>query len=453
MNLWENSEVELRRDSENRFSVRIAGKAVGTLEVYTNEFHGQNQYVRLRLTEYDARLAAPLFARLQAAVGRPLQVMLPSGETEQAAFLMAGGFERKRRCYELEVTAAELVGAESAVPLKTAQRAQPEYDRCCRLLFERYQQNHAAVNPLTADFAPFCAALPAKALYQETAGQIVHAAFVEGNEIAYLTGADETGVRPFAAAIVAALFAEHETICFECDDCDGAAMALKGLFRVGEQETFDTYVRGVDGLSLTEYRADPCRAASIPYWKAVRTEIPAHMCIVHRKDFSPALLDGYIDEPYFRLKHDLLRVERPRLPEGFALCGATCREYAEHINGCYPDLGVSEEELQGYTRREVYDPDLWLAVRDSGSGKIVATGIGELDRSVGEGVLEWIQVSPEYRGKGLGKFLVLELLERMRPAAEFATVSGKCSAPTSPERLYRRCGFAGSDVWHVLRRK
>ncbi len=244
MHLWDDGEVELHRDTGDRFSVRIAGKAVGALEVYTNEFHGQNQYVRLRLTKYDVRWAAPLFARLQAVVGRPLQVMLSSGETEQAAFLMAGGFERKRRCYELEVAAAQLVDAESAVPMKTAQRAQPEYDRCCRLLFERYQQNHAAVNPLTADFASFCAVLPAKAFYQETAGQIIHAAFVEGNEIAYLASADETGIRPFAAAVVATLFAECETICLECDDCDGAAMVLKGLFRVEEQETFDTYVRG-----------------------------------------------------------------------------------------------------------------------------------------------------------------------------------------------------------------
>ena len=37
--------------------------------------------------------------------------------------------------------------------------------------------------------------------------------------------------------------------------------------------------------------------------------------------------------------------------------------------------------------------------------------------------------------------------------ATFATVSGQCNNPTNPEALYRKCGFTGSDVWHVLRKR
>ena len=72
----------------------------------------------------------------------------------------------------------------------------------------------------------------------------------------------------------------------------------------------------------------------------------------------------------------------------------------------------------------------------------MATGIAELDREIGEGVLEWIQVSKDYRRRGLGSYLVLELLWRMRKAARFVTVSGECENADNPEGLYRKCGFA-----------
>ncbi len=206
-------------------------------------------------------------------------------------------------------------------------------------------------------------------------------------------------------------------------------------------------------VSVKEYLNNPCRAASIPYWKAVQMQIPDNMCIVHDQAFSEDLLDGYIEEPYFRLKHDLIDLAVPQLPDGFDVCDASCKEYAEHIIGCYSGIGISERELQGYTQRKVYCPNLWLAVCDKATGKIVATGIAELDREIHEGVLEWVQVSPGYRGRGLGKFCVLELLRRMQPTADFVTVSGQCNNPTSPEQLYRKCGFAGHDVWHILRRR
>ena len=53
---------------------------------------------------------------------------------------------------------------------------------------------------------------------------------------------------------------------------------------------------------------------------------------------------------------------------------------------------------------------------------------------------------------GLGTALVLELLRRLQDRAEFVTVSGEVNNPSNPQRLYRKCGFAGSDVWWLLRR-
>lgn len=72
--------------------------------------------------------------------------------------------------------------------------------------------------------------------------------------------------------------------------------------------------------------------------------------------------------------------------------------------------------------------------------------------SIKEGALEWIQVLPEYHGNKLGKALVIELLKRLKPYARFTTVSGELDNKTNPERLYRRCGFIGDDIWHILKK-
>lgn len=206
-------------------------------------------------------------------------------------------------------------------------------------------------------------------------------------------------------------------------------------------------------LSRERYLLNPCGEASLPYWKTVRLVTPDSIRIVHDDQFDPACWTQYEDEPYFRLRHSLRHVETISLPQGFCLCEATEAEYAAHINTCYPGTSITEAEIASYTRHVVYCADLWLAVRDTSSKQLVASGIAELDAQMGEGILEWIQVSPAYRRRGLGRFVVTELLRRMSGKARFVTVSGQMNNPASPERLYRRCGFEGHDVWHVLREK
>ena len=201
-----------------------------------------------------------------------------------------------------------------------------------------------------------------------------------------------------------------------------------------------------------QYLKNPCRASSIPYWKAIRISVPENMDILHNDDFCAALLEQFTDEPYFRLKHDLQNINPAVIPDEFEQCTATLADFADHINRCYGGACVTEDELCNYIARQVYCPELRIAIKDIKTGKIVATGIAELDREIGEGILEWIQVSEEYRGRGLGYYIVLELLQRMKDAAKFATVSGQCNNPWKPEKLYRQCGFTGNDIWHVLKR-
>ena len=205
-------------------------------------------------------------------------------------------------------------------------------------------------------------------------------------------------------------------------------------------------------ITKEEYLKNPCGVRSIPYWKAKSITIPDGMIILHQYEYDKAQYQHYIDEPYFRLIHDLKGLAKPVLPQGYSLCTASLSEYAAHISSCYEGIGITEEELRSYTTRPVYDTALWLAVKDDQTGNIVATGIAELDREIGEGILEWIQVSQDYRRKGLGRYIVSELLWRMKGKAGFATVSGQCNNATNPEGVYRKCGFTGKDVWHILRK-
>ena len=205
-------------------------------------------------------------------------------------------------------------------------------------------------------------------------------------------------------------------------------------------------------ITREQYLSNPCRASSIPYWKAKSIVVPDGMAILNGDEYDNTRYPGYTDEPYFRLIHDLQNLSAPILPEGYSISDATLGEFAEHINSCYENIGISESDLEACTAQPVYHPSLWISVRDDHTGSIAATGIAEIDRDIGEGVLEWIQVSKNARGKGLGRYIVSELLWRMKDAARFVTVSGQCNNPANPEKLYRRCGFTGSDVWHVLKK-
>lgn len=161
-------------------------------------------------------------------------------------------------------------------------------------------------------------------------------------------------------------------------------------------------------------------------------------------------------KPFFRIKSNYPDVFRYTLPDDFYIKEADpiteCEEMSELIKRCYKDLHPGPETVRRWSDQPVYDQSLWIWIMDKNKKAPAALGIAELDNGVPEGSLEWIQVLPEYQGKGLGKVLVLELLHRLREKASFTTVSGEVDNQTDPEGLYRSCGFAGHDVWWLLRK-
>ena len=208
-------------------------------------------------------------------------------------------------------------------------------------------------------------------------------------------------------------------------------------------------------ITLTEYLNNPCGTLSIPYWKAKNIVIPPDMKILHDKDFIEDILSDYTDEKYFRLYHDLKGI--PKITnDDFEITTATRKDIksiVQIINDSYTDISVNKDLIKSYTQTPVFNEALWIMVKEKATGIYVGCGIADFDTETKELILEWIQVLPRYRGKKIGQLIVTELLFRMIDVADFATVSGKVDNMTNPEALYRKCGFVGNDVWHILHKK
>lgn len=208
-------------------------------------------------------------------------------------------------------------------------------------------------------------------------------------------------------------------------------------------------------ITLTEYLNNPCGTLSIPYWKTKNITIPPDMKILHDNDFSAEILSDYIGEKYFRLYHNLKEIPKV-ITNDLEITTATRKDIkaiVQIINDSYTDISVSKELIKSYTKTPVYNAALWIMVKEKATDKYVGCGIADFDTEAKELILEWIQVLPQYRGKKIGQLIVTELLFRMKDVADFATVSGKVDNTTNPEALYRKCGFAGDDVWHILHKK
>jgi len=204
-------------------------------------------------------------------------------------------------------------------------------------------------------------------------------------------------------------------------------------------------------MNQETYLRDPCGASSLPFWKTNSIPIPDDLLILREDD--PRLktaCHGFIDTPYFKLIHRMEGIEAPTLPKGFRFITPGPKQLPEHISACYESEGTSEAELLTYRTRPTYSSDLWLAVMDDSNNEIIASGIAELDPTIREGILEWIQVSPDHRRQGWGSIVVNELLFRLQGRADFVTASGKVNSPWDPRALYERCGFREGVIWHIL---
>jgi GNAT superfamily N-acetyltransferase len=93
------------------------------------------------------------------------------------------------------------------------------------------------------------------------------------------------------------------------------------------------------------------------------------------------------------------------------------------INHSYSNerITVSKDDVKRWINHLSYDQSLWVKLVVDGC--MIASGIAEYDDNTKEGIIEWVQVLPEYQRQGYGRMIVERLLHRLSKKADFVTVS------------------------------
>lgn len=198
-------------------------------------------------------------------------------------------------------------------------------------------------------------------------------------------------------------------------------------------------------MEKLEYITDPARACFLSYHKNENTELPSNMRVVRGDDYKPELYKGFDDTVYTKLILRDKQVDEPVYPEGFKLVTPTKEQLTAHIAQCFPD-GETPDSIDLWRYMEYF----LVALVDVATGRIVASAAADVDFGVKEGSIDWVEVSPRYRRKGLGTYLVTELIYRFRRFSDFISVSTKDSAALA---LFQKCGFREDCAWHILKAK
>ena len=203
-------------------------------------------------------------------------------------------------------------------------------------------------------------------------------------------------------------------------------------------------------MDINDYLRDPCGTLSVPYHKAKALIVPDSVIIVHDRDWCGQYVNY---QRFFRIKHDLKQLCPIDFEYDTVSIDHQAAQLSQMINASYTheNISVSEQDVLCWKQHETFREDLCVYI-SADNGKMVASGIAEYDETCREGVIEWVQVLPEYRRSGLGKKIVTVLLNRLKSVgAEFATVSGDLDNASEPLELYKKCGFTGDDVWYICR--
>ena len=201
-------------------------------------------------------------------------------------------------------------------------------------------------------------------------------------------------------------------------------------------------------MNLVDYLKNPCSTLSIPYWKAKELEIPSHIEIFHHDSFKESTKYDRIDK-YFRLINDLSDLPDHNDLVKTIIIENDINDLVNLINLTYHEehIKVTQDDVKKWMKHPVYDHALWVKINID--NHMIASGIAEFDKEAEEGIIEWVQVHPDFQRKGYGKMIVNELVNRLSENAKFITVSGNSNNQTQPEKLYRSCGFCGDDIWYI----
>lgn len=231
---------------DRRYNVYRNGQDIGCIAVYDYECSEQHFSLQLGLDEYDPSIAKELFSLLRQELGRPLQYTAFS-EQKLHDFLTAGGFQRKRRCYEIDVSSADLAApVRPAAALHAAKKGSALYDACCKQLYHDYRTIQKAAGLPAECLEDSCAGLAETVFCALTDSKPIHYAFVTPEDFGYTIGYVGTGdlaaFADFIQSLLYELFQNCDRLMMECADDDPAAMQLMGQFSIPMDWSVDTYV-------------------------------------------------------------------------------------------------------------------------------------------------------------------------------------------------------------------
>ncbi len=126
--------------------------------------------------------------------------------------------------------------------------------------------------------------------------------------------------------------------------------------------------------------------------------------------------------------------------------------HAGFINDCYGEDTIHPQILDKLKEKSGFFDEGWFIIGQK--NQPIASAIVLLNKSpITEGYLDWIQVSPKYRGKGFGKQIVSESIRRIINNSEnnrIITVVGETNNPTNPLSLYKSLGFDKISKWTLF---
>jgi len=120
---------------------------------------------------------------------------------------------------------------------------------------------------------------------------------------------------------------------------------------------------------------------------------------------------------------------------------------ADFINKCYNIDSYTAKKVKAFTLDIAFDPELWVWIKQEASNEKAALAIGDFYTPIKEGSLDWVQVSPDFRGQGIGELLVYTLVKRIESKEGTIRVTGMADA------FYERCGFEKASKWYIFDKK
>ena len=98
--------------------------------------------------------------------------------------------------------------------------------------------------------------------------------------------------------------------------------------------------------------------------------------------------------------------------------------------------------VQQYKEHSVFSPDLLFFAKDNFENKLVGITISSFDKKISETDIDWFFILPQFHGKGAGRFLIAETVNRSKERSKSIRTGGT-------NEFYKKCGFIEKDceVW------